>query len=992
MNTVRVLWRLAVLVLLGRRVLLGAVLAQGALTGYSSRIWTVGDGLQDQQIQAIAQTTDQYLWLGTSHGLIRFDGRNFVELGAQQVPQLTNFGVSALYAARDGSLWIGMNGGGVVRLAQGRFTQYGAAEGLQNLFVQSLLVDDRGVLWAGTDHGLYHLVENRFVRQGRMGQIADPSVNTIINDHQGGIWFAGHHLAHLYGQLCNDIKFPPSAGPLRIKAIALDGNGVLWIGTLRGLYRMEAGQKVTQVANLPYSIRALAVDAHRRLWIGTIGHGVYVRNADGKVVLAEQSVRHATIAAIFEHPYGDIWLGLQDGLVRLGHTGITLHPMGDPTDVRSVAPDGKRGLWFCSGRAFQLNAVRQMLLGDLLHLEVPIRVVLRDHMGATWVGTAGRGVYRITAEGTVASDSIALGNSYVNGLLESSDGTIWIATDSGVAAWRNRRVITYQSAKGAPHEPVTAMAEAPQGGLWVGTSRGLLLLQNGQFRTDSVSAALGAQRIRSLMVDSIGGLWVGTESGAYRWHNEALVHAFLNNDGSGMPIVALLESGEKIWFASPTTVVRIRFDELNRELREVSERTGGVWRAQGAVAKETFNLWRETGAGIYGGNFSLATADGHGGAWFATNKGPLHIDAAVLIESLPPPPVMIQRVAVDGNTWSNLDAVQLEPSARILEIEPEPIHLVSRSGVRLRWRLRGFEDEWHSLPASHVVTLAKLPPGKYVFEVESSWTGNSAVSHVELKIVQSAIFYQRAWFLALCIVLLGLCVWGYFRYRLQQTVFRHQMVYEERNRIAREMHDTLLQGSIGISSLLEGMASISAAAQKRGEPFSERLWVRNFEAARAQIKLSIAEMRSAIWGLRKAEEEQSFADSVKAQLQHLTEMYRIASSFECSKDLVSLDTWVEHELFMALREILRNAILHAHPRAISVEILCRDALLEIVVDDDGCGFDPEHVGQEGAIHFGLKGLQERMALIGGVCIIESIVGQGTSVRLRLPVNVCPGGK
>ncbi len=959
--------------------------AQNPLPGYTSRTWGLSDGLQDQQIQVVAQTPDQYLWLGTSHGLIRFDGSRFVETGSDEVPQLGDYGVSSLYVARDGVLWIGMPGGGVALLEHGKVRVYGQAEGLRNLFVQSVQADDEGTIWAGTDHGLFQLQGGRFVRVGNMG---DPSVNAIISDHQGGLWFGGSRLVHFNASGYQAASLPPGVTPLRTKALALDAKGTLWIGTLRGLFRRDAGGRMVAVRSIPWSVRSLLIDADQRVWIGTIGHGLWMRSSDGVLVPVSQAGEHTTVNSIHRMSDGDVWLGTQDGMARLGKTGITLMTLGDATDIQSISADRDGSIWFCSGRLFHVSGAIAEVPPQLRHLPVPIRAAFRDRAGVLWAATAGRGVLRLASNGTTAAFAAKIGTSYVDGFLEASDGTIWIASDSGIAAWHNGWLTSYQAAQGAPHEPVLALAEAPGKALWVGTSRGILFFKDERFSVDPVGARLGAKRVRSLHADAQGGLWIGTEDGLYRWKNGSLVHGFLNNDGSSSPILGILEDNQaRIWFATPFSVIRMDKAALDGALDRVgSKGTDANWKAEGTLAKETFNVTRETGAGLNGGVLGQSAADGVGGAWFATSKGPVHIDSTAFSAALPPPPIAIARVVVDGREVQVGSQIDLDPTVRMIELDAATVHLASRTGLRLRWRLEGVENNWKPLPGSHMVFFSRLPSGSYLFQVESSWPGSNAVNTAQIRLVQHVHFYQTVWFLALCLTAAAVALGSFFRIRLHQAMVRQSTIAEERNRIAREMHDTLLQGCIGVSSLLEGMASMDSVARAEGGSLPWRYWRSNFESARAQIKSSIAETRFAIWGLRQKESGQDLVQSVRTLLQQMTAPHRIVHSFTVTGEAVSLTTGAQHELFMAMREALRNSILHSHSQKIAVAIRYGPGAIEVAIEDNGCGYAPNPEARGETEHFGLQGIEERMQAIGGSCRIESQLHHGTSVILRIELQ------
>ena len=958
------------------------------LEGLTHRSWGIEDGLPDQEIQAVAQTSDNFLWLGTPHGLVRFDGFRFVDYGAALAPVLHQFGVSCLLATGDGSLWVGSNGGGVMHLGGGPAHVYGIREGFGNLLVRTLYQDSGGAIWAGTDHGIYRYSQDKFVR---VPHLRDPSVTAISSDGATGLWFAGHRLIHYVQGVYADVTLPRQKSGLRIRSLAVDSKGTVWIGTTYGILRRDRDGAVHQLRDAPWNTRSLFIDGHGRMWVGTVGAGLMIRGSDGRFVPAgnDEVPVSKVVLACGNDASGDVWVGTQSGLARFSDTGMTLWRVAGTmeSESASVFVDRDRSVWLSAGKVLRFikGEKRRVRFSALDGLQV--RTIWREQNGALWVGTMGHGAYRFVPGRPVQNFSSELGTGFVTGFLDGPDGSVWIATDRGVAQWKLGSVTSYQKIQGSPHQAVMAVAPTPEGGLWTGTPRGLFLLQNGHYQSNTVSSALGAQRIWSLHMARNSVLWIGTESGLYRLEQGSLAEVVLpRSTGATNAVLSVVEDGlGRMLIAEPTAIYRFPTAALEASNDLLPGRSAsGILRFRSRIQPEIFAVAHETGAELYGGVPATAQADSEGGTWYATHLGLLHLLAAPIAHSEKLPPVMIERIAVDGMQVSaQTRSITLRPSTRNLEIQVSPVLLSSRTGLHLRRRLLGFESEWSELEPGVSSIYSKLPPGRYRFQVRASWSGEKGASSAELEIIQQSPIYRQPWFLAMCALLVAAIVWTYHRLRLHQLSLRFQAVMDERNRFAREMHDTLLQGCIGVSSMLEAAVvhqkqDTRAYSRERANASANALYY-----AREQITQTIQDARAAIWDLRHSA-SQDLGAALKTMLESTTQRSNIETDFVETGAPPSIRSGVQHELIMAFREAILNAVAHAQASRISVALEATSIRISVLVRDDGKGFDSAKL-DNASNHFGLLSMQERMEEIGGSVALTSSFSMGTTVQLTLPL-------
>src|SRR5579885_2690111 len=297
---------------------------------FSRRIWQSSDGLPEDFAQALAQTPDGYLWIGTSGGLVRFDGIRFTVFSSQTDPAFHDDSVYSLLVARDGTLWAGTEGGGLIRYRDGAFRSYGPHEGLANGFVRVIFEDRSGVLWAGTDDGLYRLQGESLVRVDGRNGIPPIAVHSICQDRQGRLLFGGYGLLVLDGSTAAYYTSSETLADNSIRTIHQTVDGTLWIGTISGLRRLGRGldgnpflaPKIIRNTNVDFLMQSRSGP----LWIGTYGQGV-LRYWEGRFerFSAPALLPHNNVLSIFEDIENDIWIGTQGGLLRLSPSAaITL--------------------------------------------------------------------------------------------------------------------------------------------------------------------------------------------------------------------------------------------------------------------------------------------------------------------------------------------------------------------------------------------------------------------------------------------------------------------------------------------------------------------------------------------------------------------------------------------------------------------------------------------------------------------------------------------
>jgi signal transduction histidine kinase/ligand-binding sensor domain-containing protein len=943
--------------------------------GYTRKLWQTQDGLPEQTVQAFAQTPDHYLWIGTTGGLLRFDGSHFTLFDRGNTPQLRENSVFALLASRDGSLWIGTEGGGLVRYKNGQLRSYGLEDGLSDNFVRALFQDRGGTIWVGTDNGLLRFASGRLVRIDDTGDIPAIAVHAIAEDHRGGLWVGGSRLLHLFQGRVTEYNIEGGGSQNRVKSILETRDGTIWVGTVSGLHRLRPGaRRFERVPGVTQTVRVLRQFSDPSLWVGTIGEGIR-RLVGGKMlaITAPDSLPSNTVLNIFQDDEKNLWIGTQAGMLRLTRTPMRIIPLPQSvdSDFGTLFSERDGTLWVVSTDVFR---VRNGVATPWAHPQLPhlhARNIFRDSAGALWIGTDGDGVIRLW-QGKIlrltARDGLV--NNFIRVIVQSRDGTMWFATDEGVSHWTAHGFVNYQMRDGLSYFSTRDLIEDRNGDIWVGTDRGLNHLHRSVFVHDTVTAALGDEKVWSIHEDPAGGLWFGTRNnGLYRWKNGRLAH-FTTADGlASNSIYQILEDRkEGLWLSGPNGISLLRRQEVD----EAADHPGKH------LSLTLYGVSSELDTTqIYGGRQPSGCLDNEDGVWFPSDKGPIHI-ADETAPALPLPPVVIDEVVVDGRSVDPSQPIVMNPGAGRLEISWSPILLRSQVSLRFRYLLAGFDSAWSNASAQRSASWTNLPAGHYSLRVEEFEINRpDAVSETALPILQKPHFWRKWWFVGCSLVLLAGAVFGVFRLRMWQLRMRFEAVLDERSRLAREMHDTVIQGCAGVSALLEAVASL----REENGTLPQDL----FDHARHQVRTTIDEARQAVWNLRQAQPSGTdIAASLHSMARQIGAESGVPVVCEITGKPFSLTQMATHELMMMAREAVYNAVLHGHPDTVELRVTFERSELTLEVRDDGTGFEPAAVLGRDDRHYGLVGMRERVRAAGGDFSLDSAPGRGTDLRVRIP--------
>jgi ligand-binding sensor domain-containing protein/signal transduction histidine kinase len=941
---------------------------------FARDIWRSSDGLPEDTIQALAEGRDGRLWIGTTGGVATFDGLR-TRPAALDAHQMSVNSAFCLIVAHDGSIWVGTEGGGVLHLASGSITTFSTAEGLTDGFVRSLVEDRTGRIWIGTDNGLFRWqLHKPLLRIDNTAAIAPIAVHSIVGDAQQNIWVGGSRLISIDPSgTAHPYALPGEYSETRVKRILQTADGTIYVGTVGGLARMEHG-RFERVRGIGATVRTLLQSSDGTLWIGTIGDGLWAMR-DGQAFRAGDMglLPSATILALLEDSYGQIWVGTQVGLVRLSRTPVTiLHlPDGSDSDFETLSGDAAGRMFVAARQLFTIehNVLRP---ASLPLPPVSVRNVFVTRSGTLWVGTDGSGAYNLSGRHvTHYSAPRDLTNNFVRAFLETRRGDIWIATDEGVSVITNHGTRKLTESSGLAYFSTRCLLEDRSNTLWIGTDRGLSAFRNNAFVQNAATTRMAQEKIWSMLEDRTGALWFGTrDHGLYRYKDGQL-HTYTVDQGlPSNSIYQMLQTADGMfWMTGPNTIAAVTEASLD-----------APWDAARSLSVTTYSMpYGAEGAQLYGGREPAGYIAPDQSVWFPTNRGVARVAPDPAIVTGPPPHALVDSILEDGRSVPVVRDLRVPSSVARLSIGISAVYLRAQSELHFRYRLEGFDTSWINATSRETATYTNLHPGKYTFRLEAFDASHpDAVDEAVVTIHQGAHFYQTGSFVALCVCVLLLLGWLAYQLRVRRLRIGFAAVMEERSRLAREMHDTVIQSCTGVSALLEAL-SITPASH---EASASQL----LDMARQQTRRTIDTARDVVWNIRHAQENE--IELIAAIRHSLGQLARESAEIALEApglQSVPLPASRAHEVIMTIREAVYNSLQHSGSNRVEVHIREARNRLEIDVRDFGHGADADALATTADGHYGILGMRERIRKVDGEFSIVSRLHEGTTVHLRVPL-------
>jgi signal transduction histidine kinase/ligand-binding sensor domain-containing protein len=970
--------------------------------------WTSKDGAPTANSgrRSLAQDAEGYIWLGSSAGLTRFDGSRFTHIDLPAELRDSSAALSDIFAPSSGGIWAGLLYGGAIRYKDGVFTRYGSDSGLPrntlNIFVEA----PDGAIWAVAGSQIFRFDGERWrVTEFASSNGARIAVTRIMFDSEGCLWAAGLD-GGLYAKekdatavrRITDVTFAVAPAT----SFAESPTGVLWM-TKSGhgvvpVHRSKPTGKTSRAGT------GILFDRDGRLWENQ-RYGIHRVQAPDTTPLF-QSVNSSAVADmmdsksglssdsvndLLEDQEGNIWAFTSAGLDRLSNDSL-IHEVGDGGQARfnarldwspliadgtevwtshhddSVPIDGLHETWVridgdhvvdekkaeYSGPGVRTKdgkvlAVVDDALMDLKHTHTPsiplppprlpapgrwVQSMAEDRAGRLWLSIMRDAVYERVNDGWIPNGGVnALPSEPAIVTSSDAQGRIWLGfTGNRIAVVEDHRATLYASTGLGNILSFYGLRSR----IWAGGAFGLAVLDGDHFRTIALPPPIAFGAITGIVETANGDVWL--------------------NGSRGIAHISAQELA--LNFRDPGHVVVADFRDALSGIEGLEQR-----------ARPLPTL--------------VETDDGK--LWFSTQNNIYSIDPTELRHNEIGPTPVIESVSSDARAYAISDGVvRLPVHTKNLHIDLAGLSWTWPERVKYRYRLDGADDTWQKTSEGQV-SYSNLGPGQHVFRLAAAngdgvWSQSDAALTIDI----APAYYQRAWFRGLIVMAAILALLGVFRFRLNQIAHnlkeQHRIRLAERDRIAREIHDTLLQGAEGL------ILKVHAVVCKLPPDDDSRRVLENSIDRAGEL---VSEGRDRIIDLRsRSSKRAELSEALRAVAQHMAHEYTMDLKVSFEGSTKTLDEHVWDELYGIAREVIWNAFRHSRGKRVEVNVSYGDKEMRLLVKDDGAGFDLEHLTPaEASRHFGLAGIRERAKHIGATLDIQTSPGQGTCIELRLAAKV-----
>jgi signal transduction histidine kinase/ligand-binding sensor domain-containing protein len=958
----------------------GATDLHNVLTDYVITSWNNKEGLPPGVVWALAQDRDGYLWVGNDAGLFRFDGERFVAGSALSSTPVPPAPVRSLSFARDGSLWIGFGGNaGVGHLANGRLRQYAEADGLGPGNVVVLIEDREGGIWAGNNGGLYRFAGDRFARQPLAGSGQQAAVLSAFVTRDGTL---------LVGTASELLKADRPytqfqvvrASDDAVRAIADDGSGGIWISDAITGFRVIDANAAKAGHTDPQAERGrgmrLLRDRRGNMWTATGGQGLWRVHLDAPRDPDVPLIERATsltgllgdgVYSLLEDRDGNIWAGTTEGVNRL--TPRKISQMIDLGIVRGLAGTSS-GVWVGTVDGLVQFTDDGARAREWKPAGARVTALYADRQEMIWVAT-DRQLVRLVG-GKASAVSLPIPLSQIETITSDGGRGIWLYdVDRGLMHWKDASLASLDATVDFHKVRVTSAYTDRSNRAWFGLSDGRVLRLSPDERVEifGKTDGLDAGVYDAFDEDDRGTIWLGASAGLSRYLDGHFVTLHASKIFPGNSIVSIASDGpDSLWIGGSAGIVHVATAEIARALTD-------------SAAKPRVTVF-DRSDGIAGvpvalGNSQRVVTATDGRLWFMTARGVTILNPSELQQPRDPSPVRIEEVIADGRSQIAQPSMQLPAGIRRLEIDYTVINLTSALKTRFRYRLEGFDPDWIESDARSQV-YTNLPPRDYVFRVSTIDDAGSGVpAQSEWRFSIAPMFYQSPWFYAAIAATLVAAFGLAWQVRLRKVRKEFALLLGERARIGREIHDTLLQGLVGVSLQCDSIAADldTDTGIKRDK----------FVRMRKQVQEYIREAHDAIWDLRSGKwQDRDLGTALRESTEQAINGHDIRVQFAAATPILRPLPKIEEQVLKIGKEAVLNAVHHAHAREISVDLRYDANALTLRVSDDGCGFDPAYLSDDR--HYGLASMKERAAVVGGRLTVATAVAQGTSVTATIPLT------
>jgi signal transduction histidine kinase/ligand-binding sensor domain-containing protein len=973
--------------------------AQGsANSGWFTRIWKTDDGLPDNNVQAVAQGPDGYLWVATPAGLARFDGIHFTRFPIQNLTNAPDQRIRIILCGRNGVLWMASDNGRIVGLNPDYSAVSLPQTGLPTHFPQALAEDKDGSLWlgyfgspwTGYSSEVFRLKNGQTTEYGPKNGFPSGNFHSLVSDDSGNIWLAkGKEICVLQKG-----RFRPLANAYVTQSLAPSHTNAVWLVQNGHLLSCDIFGSTEDYGTYPgmagADTLALLEDRAGAVWIGTDGNGLF-RYCDGSFEKVDTS--HPTILSLAEDGEGDIWAGTGGGgLDRISPGGIQLEG-SENNQIESICQDGDGTLWGATQNGALVSRVDDAWQPAFTNASFAgtARCLTAAQDGTVWIGLRDGRLAHLAGTNYTIPRLITRVRSSVFALLPAPGDDLWVLRRDMFQRLHDGQ---YQDI--VPPRAVyriSAITEDASGNVWIG-ARGIVMKFDGtSFTDESPRLPISGHAVDCLYPMSGGSVWISCSGvGLLRLNDKSVGKIGLDRGMFDDDISQMVADGHGwLWLGSDHGIFKIRRSELENAMKDpdIHLRPIVYGKNEGLSSVEALS----STAAPFVVPRPIVGRDGP--VWMLTHTGVIRADP----ESLPPvssaPPVLLTRVAMDNQviaSYAEADtpaatdiidphsstlALKLPPSHRHLEFDFTAFHFSAPENIHFRYQLEGFDTNWIEAGPERNATYSRLVSGKYQFHVQACigdgpWSENPSTLAFDV-----TPFLWDRWLFRIGVLLLFtssiIAIVRYISFRRFQTEMRlieqRAALEKERTRIARDLHDDL-------GASLNSVALTLDMVQRLAPPESLNGKIQHCSTMVRQVARSVDEI---VWAINPRN------DTLRYMVDYISQYaveYLHAANIPCRVDLPDVipnrmvSPEARHNLLLIVKEALNNVARHARAREVLLRVAASEKQVAITVQDDGCGFERP---PDNATCDGLRNMRQRAEEIGGQFQLESRPGKGTSV-------------
>jgi signal transduction histidine kinase/ligand-binding sensor domain-containing protein len=962
------------------------------LAELSHTCWSAREGAPTNS-GTIAQSSNGYLWLGGSTGLFRFDGEHFEPFTLPDGTIPITGDVSALYAGNDGGLWVGMRFGQAYSIHDGVLKAYGPQEGLSSHTILQFASRHDGTIWIQSTVGLFRLVGSRWQAVGADWGYPARNGWSLLADRDGALWSYGPDGAFVLRRDAN--KFDRLAVPGGIGWLFTAPNEDVWVSDnqsgLTNLSHPEHRISGLQLGGSEASTSAGLIDREGNLWV-SLSKGntsALVRLPDaarelvstapkltGIQILDADSRCDLDAIHLLEDREGNLWVPTTTGVSRFRDNKLhsAMPDLPPPIDNPTMTVDSAGTVWLLGWRSlaqFAPGRKDPITLGQTPMMSKSLSALWRENDGSFLVARENASLIHYVGGklDPVAMDP-ALQSAGVQTVTRDAAGSMWVsAIKSGLFQQQGERWIRNGGLGGLPTEPPLSMTRDGNR-LWLGYVDGRLgLIERGHARLLGAAEGLQVGPVTVVTAGSDGNVWVGGPAGVALYRGARFWKLETADTPPLLSVSGLVRDRDGgLWANGGSGVRYIKSREITAFLADHRHQ----------VSSETYNYED----GLDGTATTLrplptAAVGGDGRIWFTTQGGAYWIDPRHIHRNPLPPPVVINAVIVGDRHYSATGNAVLPPLTRSFEVDYSALSLSMPSRVRFKYFLEGVDPGWQNAGTRRQAFYTNVPPGEHRFHViASNEDGLWNTTGAEARIVIPPAFYQTRWFYTLLSLAALLLAWQLVRLRMSQIEKRLRVRLEEREAIARELHDTLLQSTQGLIYSFQSLAE----EIDTGSPLRARM-----EGSLDRAENLLNEARDRVTRLRKASNELDVEAMIRRVAVELFSDTATRFSVVRTGSPKPLRPACAEEVYNVAREALTNVRQHAHATSVEVELEYARDRFRLTIRDDGSGMDPQALAEESNHgHFGVTGMRERARQLEAKFAIFSRDATGTEIELVVP--------